>query len=753
MTEKTYNVLGMHCASCAINIKSVFEKLEQTESVDVNYGTEKAKIKFKDEVVPVDKLNAAIADLGYSLRDTEALEEDNDDISVVDKNKKRELADLKTKVVIILPLALFSIIEMTWGLLMSYMVVDEMPAWIESSFMVLMPVIATYALFVVGKPYLKGVLSFVRTRKANMDTLIGIGTLTAYLYSMVILIFGEYLSSFLETTHKYFDVTIVVIAFITLGKYLENRAKLKTGDAIKKLLNLQAKTALVLRDGQEVNISVNEVMHGDKVIVKPGSKIPVDGVVVEGHSYVDESLVTGEPMPVNKKTGDKVVAGTINTNGSFVFEATKVGKETMLSQIIKLVEEAQGSRAPIQALADKISAIFVPTVIIVAIVSLIIWLSVGSYFIGFSQALTFGLLSFVGVLIIACPCALGLATPTAIMVGIGKGAQNGILVKDASVLEKLHNASVVIFDKTGTITHGKPEVVGQQVFADENLDSIINVIASLENKSEHPLADAIKKMAEQKNIALAEVVDFKNHEGKGISGEIDGQKYYAGSERFMKDMKLSMSELSRKLSEHSTKVYLGDETKILAVFFISDSLKKEAKLAIDRLRKLHIKTVMVTGDNKNTAEFIAKQIGIDQVYADKLPEDKLKIVKSFQEKGDLVAVAGDGVNDAPALAQADIGIAMSTGTDVAIETSGITLLNGDISKLVQAIALSRLTMTGIKQNLFWAFIYNLVGVPLAAGLFYPLFGWLLNPVFAGMAMALSSVSVVTNSLRIKTKKI
>lgn len=752
MIEKTYDVLGMHCASCAINIKNVIQKLEQTESVDVNYGTEKAKIKFKNSEVPVEKLNEAIADLGYRLHDTSGESVEND-TSVIEQSKQKELSELKHKVWVMLPLAVISIVEMSWNLLMEAMILPAMPMWLESVFMTLMPIIATYALFVVGKPYLKGVVSFVKTGKANMDTLIGVGTLTAYVYSLVVLAFGQSLNQILGEIHKYFDVTIVVIAFITLGKYLENRAKLKTGDAIKKLLNLQAKTALVLRDNKEVDVPVDEVVHGDNIVVKPGAKIPVDGTLISGQSYVDESLVTGEPMPVSKKKGDKVVAGTINTTGSFVFEAEQVGKETVLSQIIKLVEEAQGSRAPIQALADKISSVFVPSVIVIALLSLIIWLTVGTFYIGFSQALTFGLLSFVGVLVIACPCALGLATPTAIMVGIGKGAQNGILVKDASVLEKLHKASVVIFDKTGTITHGKPEVVGHKIFSNDSEDTIIKVVASLEKMSEHPIAGAIKKMAEQKNVPLVDVDDFKNHEGKGVSGIIESTKYFVGSERLMRDFNIMSEETSKELSEQNTKVYLGNKDKVLAVFFINDTLKKEASTAIERLRKLGIKTVMVTGDNEKAANFMAKQIGIDEVFADTLPEDKLKIVKEYQVKGELVVVAGDGVNDAPALAQADVGIAMSTGTDVAIETSGITLLHGDISKLVKAIALSRLTMTGIKQNLFWAFIYNVIGVPLAAGLFYPIFGWLLNPVFAGMAMAFSSVSVVANSLRIKAKKI
>jgi len=527
----------------------------------------------------------------------------------------------------------------------------------------------------------------------------------------------------------------------------------KTGDAIEKLLNLQAKTALVVRDGKEIEIPVDQVVHGELIIVKPAGSIPVDGVLVGGSSYVDESMVTGEPMPVKKAIGDSVVAGTLNTSGSFTFKATKVGSETMLARIVQMVEEAQGSRAPIQAIADKISAVFVPIVLILAFVALGAWLIVGSQYLGFAQALSFGLVSFVSILVIACPCALGLATPTAIIVGVGKGAREGILIKDAATLEKLHKADVVVVDKTGTMTRGKPELVSLKNLSNRSDDEIIAVLASLENKSEHPIAHAVVAYAEDKIITLLPVEQFEMKQGKGIAGIVGGVTYNVGSAKLAGELGAQLSLLEKDTKEGKTPVILTADGKVLAVAMVADAIKPEAIEAVKNLHALGIKVVMLTGDDKNTARYIADQVGIDEVVAEVFPEDKMNKVKELQAQGRIVAMAGDGVNDAPALAQADIGIAMATGTDVAIESAGITLLYGDISKLVKAIRLSKITMRGIKQNLFWAFFYNIVGIPLAGGVFYPFFGWLLSPVFAGLAMAASSVSVVGNSLRLKTKKI
>ena len=764
MHTQTYNVKGMHCASCSSVIEKTFKKVEGVHSAEVNYGTERAKVSFDPSKTSPHDLSKHIEPLGYSLEVPETANEMGMSesehaahlgLNQSKKEKLAEVADMRTKVLSAIPLAVFAAFVMGWDILAEYSIVPAMSYTLKEFFHHLLPIFATYILFVVGKPYLLGFYRFLRYGKANMDTLIGIGTVAAFLYSFAVSAFEDVLSPFINVEYQYYDVTIVVITFIALGKYLEAKSKIKTGDAIEKLLNLQAKTALVVRDGKEVEISVNDVKHGDFIIVKPGAKIPVDGVITEGASFVDESMVTGEPMPAQKKIGDNVVSGTINTSGSFTFKATKVGSETLLAQIIKMVEDAQGSKAPIQALADKISAIFVPIVLVIAFLSLGTWLIVGSQYLGFSQALSFGLVSFVGILVIACPCALGLATPTAIIVGVGKGAKEGILIKDAATLEKLHKVNTVVVDKTGTITKGKPTLVDIQNPSNLKDDEFISIIASLEKKSEHPIAHAIVNYAQEKNIALSDVSGFEGIQGKGLKGTIKSTEYFVGNAKLMSDLKVSFDagKLNEFTSQGKTPVILATKEKVLGFVMVADEIKQESKQAVADLHKLGIKVVMLTGDDEKAAKHMASLVGIDDVVAHVLPQDKLEKIKELQLQGRVVAMAGDGVNDAPALAQADVGIAMGTGTDVAIESAGITLLGGDISKLVKAIKLSKITMRGIKQNLFWAFIYNVVGIPLAAGALYPVFGWLLNPVFAGFAMAMSSVSVVSNSLRIKAKKL
>jgi len=753
----------MHCASCASVIEKTFKKKEGVQSAEVNYGTETAKVAYDAGKISPQQLSLAIEPLGYSLivptaQDMGMLAEDHAAHIGLDRSKKEklaELADMRNKVMISIPLAVFSGMVMAWELSARFHILPAVPEVWSEFFHHVLPLMATYMLFVVGKPYLQGLYRFARYGNADMNALIGLGTSAAYLYSVVITAFEETLRPILNVDNTYYDVAIVVIAFITLGKYLESKSKLKTGDAIEKLLNLQAKTALVMRDGKEVEVPVAQIAHGDLLVVKPAGKIPVDGVVAEGSSYVDESMITGEPMPVQKTVGDTVVGGTLNTAGSFTFRATKVGSETLLAHIIKMVEEAQGSKAPIQALADKISSVFVPVVLALAFVSLGAWLTLGTPYLGFAQALSFGLVSFVGILVIACPCALGLATPTAIIVGVGKGAKEGILIKDAATLQKLNAVHVVVFDKTGTITKGKPEVASIKNYSDASDASLMVILAALEQKSEHPIAHAILSHARAQGVSLPTVQAFEALKGKGVKGVIGGVGYFAGNARLVADLGLPVDThtLEKETSVGNTPVFLATRERLLALVMIADTIKDNAKDAISRLHKLGIRVVMLTGDDKNTAAHIAKQVGIDEVVAEVLPEDKLATIKKLQENGRVVAMAGDGVNDAPALAQADVGIAMSTGTDVAIETAGITLLHGDISKLVKAIALSKITMRGIKQNLFWAFIYNAIGIPLAGGLFYPVFGWLLSPVFAGLAMAFSSVSVVANSLRIKAQKL
>ncbi len=764
MHTQTYNVKGMHCASCSSVIEKTFKKVEGVHSAEVNYGTEKAKVSFDPSKTSPHDLSKHIEPLGYSLEVPEtAMEMGMSEsehaahlgLNQSKKEKLAEVADMRTKVLSAIPLAIFAALIMGWDILAEYSIVPAMSYTLKEFFHHLLPIFATYILFVVGKPYLLGFYRFLRYGKANMDTLIGIGTVAAFLYSFAVSAFEDVLKPFINVEYQYYDVTIVVITFIALGKYLEARSKIKTGDAIEKLLNLQAKTALVVLDGKEIEISVNDVKHGDLIIVKPGAKIPVDGVIIEGSSFIDESMVTGEPMPAQKKIGDNVVSGTINTSGSFTFKATKVGSETLLAQIIKMVEDAQGSKAPIQALADKISAIFVPIVLIIAFLSLGAWLIIGSQYLGFSQALSFGLVSFVGLLVIACPCALGLATPTAIIVGVGKGAKEGILIKDAATLEKLHKVNTVVVDKTGTVTKGKPTLIDIQNFSNLKDDELVSILASLEKKSEHPIAHAIVSYAQEKNISISDVSNFEGIQGKGLKGKIKDTEYFVGNAKLVSDLKIlfDANKLDEFTSQGKTPVILATNEKVLGFVMVADEIKTESVEAIKNLHALGIKVVMLTGDDEKAAKYIGSLVGIDDVVAHVLPQDKLEKIKELQSQGRIVAMAGDGVNDAPALAQADVGIAMGTGTDVAIESAGITLLGGDISKLVKAIKLSKITMRGIKQNLFWAFVYNIVGIPLAAGVFYPIFGWLLNPIFAGLAMAMSSVSVVSNSLRIKAKKL
>ncbi len=765
-TAYTYKIKGMHCASCATIIEKTFTKTDGVKSAHVNYGTETVKVAYDESKTNPKDLSKKIEPLGYSLYVPEgpsakemgmSADEHAEHLGLNQSKyeKRAELADMKTKIISVIPLTVISIFIMAWDIFAQFDITPMMPEVWSEFFHHLLPLMATYTLFVVGRPYLLGFYRFLRYGKANMDTLIGIGTSVAFLYSFIVTAFEETLRPFINVDHTYYDVTIVVIAFIALGKYLEARSKLKTGDAIEKLLNLQAKTALVVRNGKEIEIPVAEVKHGDCIVVKPGAKIPVDGTITEGSSFVDESMVTGEPMPAQKKVGDNVVAGTLNTTGSFTFTATKVGSETLLAQIIHMVEEAQGSKAPIQALADKISGVFVPIVLVLAFVTFGVWLLVGTQYLGFSQALSFGLVSFVGILVIACPCALGLATPTAIIVGVGKGAKEGILIKDAATLEKLHKVDTVVVDKTGTITVGKPTLVDIQNFSSMPDNELVSLLASLEKKSEHPIAHAVVSYAQDRAIPIQDTSHFEGIQGKGVTATIGGVQYYAGNVKLISDLGISFdaSNIETFTAQGKTPVILATKESVLGFVMVADEIKVESKQAIADLHKLGIKVVMLTGDDEKAAKYMASLVGIDDVVAHVLPQDKLAKIKELQVAGRIVAMAGDGVNDAPALAQADVGIAMGTGTDVAIESAGITLLGGDISKLVKAIKLSKMTMRGIKQNLFWAFIYNIVGIPLAAGVFYPLFGWLLSPVFAGMAMALSSVSVVSNSLRIKVKKL
>ena len=752
-----FQVQGMHCASCAHTITKKISKLPHVQNAEVNYATEKARIEFDESKTNIDTFNEELQKLGYALVDETPLSRGKLAHNSIPSERapQDELASLEEKTHFILPVTITVFALMLWDIAAKYFVwIPNIPIPMPLLNIFLM-ILATVTLFLIGEQYIRGVVRFIRFRVANMDTLIGIGTLTAYPYSAIITIFPLICALLRSPEYTFFDITIFVIGFITLGKYLEAKSKRKTGEAIQKLLELQAKTAFVVQGDTEVEVAIEAIVRGNIIRVKPGANIPVDGIITNGDSFIDESMITGEPMPIRKTIGDTVISGTINTTGSFMFRAEKVGSETLLAHIIKMVEEAQGSRAPIQALADKISAVFVPVVIVIAFATLGMWITVGSSYLGFSEALSLGIFSFVSVLVIACPCALGLATPTAIIVGVGKGAREGILIKDAATLEKLHAIDTVVVDKTGTITKGRPTLTDIRDVSDLGHDTIVSILASLETASEHPIARAITNYAREKNISFSGSSKFESIRGKGIRGSIGGVEYFAGSESYIRDLGLSFdaTKMRELASQGKTPILLATAKHVLGLVAVADEIRPESKRAVSDLRALGINVILLTGDDDNVARHIASLAGIDTVIAHALPEDKLKKIQSLQSEGRKVAMAGDGVNDAPALAKADVGIAMGTGTDVAIETAGITLLHGDISKLVQAIRLSKFTMRGIKQNLFWAFAYNIVGIPIAGGALFPFFGWLLNPVFAGLAMAFSSVSVVGNSLRLKAKKI
>ena len=752
IVTQTFPVKGMHCASCSSIISKKIKKLDGISSCDVNFVTEKATVSYNPKKVNPHKMNTQIEKLGYSF-EHEVHESDHSEhlgITMTKEEKLKELSRLKTKLLFVLLVTALTFVAMMWDIISKAVaILPPLPVSMESLNAIFF-VLSSISLFWVGKPYLEAVLRFAKYRVANMDSLVGIGTLTAYLYSSVLFIFPSVKTSFGLPDYMYFDVTIVVIGFITYGKFLESRSKLRTGEAIEKLLTLQAKTAVVIRDGKEIEVPISEVIVGNKIRVKPGQKVPVDGVIVEGITSIDESMINGEPLPQDKKVGDIVIGATINKQGSFILEAKKVGSDTMLSQIVEMVEKSQGSKANIQNLADKISSVFIPSVIVIAILSFTAWMTIGTVLIGFPQSFSYALLSFVGVLVIACPCALGLATPTAIIVGVGKGAQNGILIKNAESLEKLSKVTTVVFDKTGTLTKGTP-VVGNVVVLDTSYDNdtLLGMAAGVEKHSDHPLADAIYSKAIDEKLSLPSVTSFKETEGQGVEGVIDGKKVTV---RKLDANERKNEHALRLLEAGKTVVGVFYEGKLIGLIAITDTVKENAKRAVQKLSNMGIKTIMLTGDNRKAAEYIAGMIRVDEVIAEVLPHEKAQHIEKLQQKGK-VGMVGDGINDAPALTKADVGIAMATGTDIAIESSDITLLGGDIEKIAAAFKLSRSTLTTVKQNLFWAFIYNIIGIPLAAGVFYPIFGITLNPAFAGLAMALSSVSVVMNSLLLKRVKL
>ena len=728
----TINILGMHCSSCALNIENTLKKEKGMFDSKVNFASEKAFVEYDPAQLTPERIYKLINEAGYK-----AIAEDKQASDIERQARQKEIDSLRKKffisLALSLPLMYFAMSQM-WKLPVASFIMDNLAL---TQFL-----LATPVMFAGYQFFSRGIISVVKTKLADMDTLITLGVGSAYLYSMVNSIGIWFLKAAYNTKSLYYEVAAFLITFILLGKLLEAMSKNRTGEAIRKLIGLTPKKAIVLKDGQEIEVPVEEVVVGDIILVKPGQKIPVDGEVIEGYSSVDESMVIGESIPVEKFPGKEVIGATLNKAGSFRFKATRVGKDTALAQIIKLVQDAQGSKAPIQKLADKIAAYFVPAVLVVGILSFIIWLVVGKGFI-------FALTNFISVLIIACPCSLGLATPTAVIVATGIGAKYGILIKNAASLQNAHKVNVIIFDKTGTLTKGEPEVVKIIAYG-LTQEEVLTLAASLEKKSEHPLAEAIVKQAQTRRVSLKETVHFQSVAGLGVTGEIQGSRAVLGSEKFILENKIDISfarnELELLRKEGNTVLLVAVNSKLIGLLAVSDGLKESAGEAIKVLKKMGKEIMMITGDSHLTAEAVSAKLSINKVLAEVLPQDKAAEVKKLQGKGLKIAFVGDGVNDAPALAQADIGIAIGSGTDVAIETGDIVLIKGDLMDVVTAIDLSRYAMRKIKQNLFWSFIYNLAGIPVAAGVLYPFTGFLLNPVMAGMAMAFSSVSVVGNSL-------
>lgn len=730
--KHTFPVLGMSCASCASSAESIVKHEPGVVNASVNFGTGNLIVEYLPNMTDASKLQKAVQSVGYDL----LIEDETTQQETLETIHAEKFQKLKNKTIWAIILALPVVVIGMFFMNMPY--ANE-----------IMWLFATPVVFWLGKDFYINAWKQAKHRSANMDTLVALSTGIAYLFSVFNMLFPDFWHQRGLHAHVYFEAAAVIIAFILLGRLLEEKAKGSTSSAIKKLMGLQPKTVIVIRpDGTEEQVAIENVNAGDIILVKPGEKIAVDGIVTSGNSYVDESMLSGEPIPVLKEENEKVFAGTINQKGSFQFKAVKVGKETMLAQIIKMVQDAQGSKAPVQKLADKIAGIFVPVVIGIAILSFILWVILGG-----DNGVVQGLLAAVTVLVIACPCALGLATPTAIMVGVGKGAENGILIKDAESLELAKKVNAVVLDKTGTITEGKPQVTDIQWL--NNDDSTKDILFSIEKQSEHPLAEAVVKHLE--GVPATSLSMFDSITGKGAKANHNNETYFTGNRKLLTENNITIAdELLKQAGEWGnqakTVIWFANSKQALSVIAISDKIKETSVEAIQQMQDMGIDLYMLTGDNESTAKAIAQQTGIHHYKAEVLPQHKADFIKELQQQGKTVAMVGDGINDSTALATSDVSIAMGKGSDIAMDVAKMTIISSDLTKIPQAIKLSKQTVVTIKQNLFWAFIYNVIGIPIAAGILYPINGFLLNPMIAGAAMALSSVSVVSNSLRLKWKK-
>jgi Cu2+-exporting ATPase len=730
--KATFPVLGMTCASCAGSVESIVKHESGVVNASVNFATADLSVEYLPNMTDASKLQKAVQSIGYDL----LVEDETKQQETLEAIHTQKFQKLKTKT--------------KWAVILSLPVVVIGMFFMEMPYAnLIMWLFSTPVVLWLGRDFFVNAWKQTKHRSANMDTLVALSTGIAYVFSVFNMVFADFWHQRGLHAHVYFEAAAVIIAFILIGKLLEEKAKGNTSSAIKKLMGLQPKTVIVIKsDGIETQTAIEEVKIGDIILVKPGEKIAVDGMVTSGSSYVDESMLSGEPVPVLKTEKEKVFAGTINQKGGFQFEAIKVGKETMLAQIIKMVQDAQGSKAPVQKLVDKIAGIFVPVVIVIAILTFILWL-----FLGGENGVVQGLLAAVTVLVIACPCALGLATPTAIMVGVGKGAEKGILIKDAESLELAKKVNAIVLDKTGTVTEGRPEVTGIQWLKNDNTTN--EILLSIEKQSEHPLAEAVVKNLE--GVKTLELSGFESITGKGAKANHNNETYFVGNKKLLIESKIDIAEqLQTQADEWSkeskTVIWFADSKQALSVIAISDKIKETSVAAIKQLQDMGIALYMLTGDNEATAKAIAEQTGIKHFKAEVLPQHKADFIKDLQQQGKVVAMVGDGINDSTALAASDVSIAMGKGSDIAMDVAKMTIISSDLTKIAEAIRLSKQTVATIRQNLFWAFIYNLIGIPIAAGLLYPINGFLLNPMIAGAAMALSSVSVVTNSLRLKLKK-